>query len=92
FLGFDLIVYSPHRSIYYIINDMEDFVYSSNGQLQLVKMGEKGMQLLNNNVELHAGINGFLSMTLDNALPHLEVNMDGNLGRKQLINHAYSTF
>nr|GEY62203.1 cyclin-H1-1 isoform X1 [Tanacetum cinerariifolium]GEY65416.1 cyclin-H1-1 isoform X1 [Tanacetum cinerariifolium] len=36
-LGFDLIVYSPYRSIDGFINDMEDFIYSNNGQLHLLK-------------------------------------------------------
>ncbi|KAJ0905786.1 putative cyclin [Helianthus annuus] len=36
-LGFDLIVYSPYRSIDGFINDMEDFIYSNNGQLQHLK-------------------------------------------------------
>ncbi|KAJ0818053.1 putative cyclin [Helianthus annuus] len=36
-LGFDLIVYSPYRSIDGFINDMEDFIYSKNGQLQHLK-------------------------------------------------------
>nr|XP_043621586.1 cyclin-H1-1 [Erigeron canadensis] len=36
-LGFDLIVYSPYRSIDGFINDMEDFIYSHNGQLQHLK-------------------------------------------------------
>lgn len=36
-LGFDLIVYSPYRSIDGFISDMEDFIYSNNGQLHLLK-------------------------------------------------------
>ncbi|GKD51152.1 copper-transporting ATPase RAN1, partial [Tanacetum coccineum] len=36
-LGFDLIVYSPYRSIDGFINDMEDFIDSDNGQLHLLK-------------------------------------------------------
>ncbi|KAF5799729.1 putative cyclin [Helianthus annuus] len=36
-LGFDLIVYSPYHSIDGFINDMEDFIYSNNGQLQHLK-------------------------------------------------------
>nr|GEW61767.1 hypothetical protein [Tanacetum cinerariifolium] len=65
---------------------------SQQGVSNDILMGENEMQLLNNNVELQAGINGFLPTTLDNALLHSEVNMNGNLGRKQLIKHAYYTF
>ncbi|CAO2832734.1 unnamed protein product [Amaranthus hypochondriacus] len=36
-LGFDLIVYSPYRSIEGFINDMEDFCYATNGQVDLLE-------------------------------------------------------
>ncbi|XP_074288014.1 cyclin-H1-1-like [Silene latifolia] len=36
-LGFDLIVYTPYRSIERFIDDMEDFCYSTGGQMDLLK-------------------------------------------------------
>ncbi|KAK9699403.1 hypothetical protein RND81_08G171400, partial [Saponaria officinalis] len=36
-LGFDLIVYTPYRSIQGFIDDMEDFCYSTGGQIDLLK-------------------------------------------------------
>ncbi|XP_074311571.1 cyclin-H1-1 isoform X1 [Silene latifolia] len=36
-LGFDLIVYTPYRSIEGFIDDMEDFCYSTGGQMDLLK-------------------------------------------------------
>lgn len=36
-LGFDLIVYTPYRSIEGFINDMEDFCHATNGQVDMLK-------------------------------------------------------
>ncbi|KMT13733.1 hypothetical protein BVRB_4g081110 isoform C [Beta vulgaris subsp. vulgaris] len=36
-LGFDLIVYTPYRSIDGFINDMEDFCYATNGQVDMLQ-------------------------------------------------------
>nr|GEW46506.1 hypothetical protein [Tanacetum cinerariifolium]GEY00002.1 hypothetical protein [Tanacetum cinerariifolium] len=58
----------------------------------LKQMGEDGMQLLNNNVELQDGINGFLPMTLDNAIPHSGVLVIWNLSfvPNMSLLHTYS--
>lgn len=36
-LGFDLIVYTPYRSIEGFINDMEDFCYATNGEVDMLQ-------------------------------------------------------